>query len=248
MLKRAARSLAVSLGAYERASRAWMWTEPRLTSAVRAVTGKNGRLIRRYLDTAAGVRGLHIGCGANHLPGWLNTELSPRRDEIYLDATRPFPFPAGAFEFVYSEHMIEHVPYAGALHMMRECRRVLRPGGVVRIVTPNLAFLTTLLAAPLPPELDAYVEYSRVQYRIGGTEVNGVHVFNHFMRAWGHQFIYDAASLRALFERAGLASVVETPLDESAHAPLRGLAKADRMPAGFLEMESLTMEGQKPQS
>lgn len=245
MLKGAAKSLAVSLGAYERASSAWMWAEPRLTTAVRMVTGKNERIIRRYLD-GANVRGLHVGCGANRLPGWLNTELSPREDEIYLDATRPFPFPANAFEYVYSEHMIEHIPYGDALHMMRECRRVLRPGGVARIVTPNLAFLKTLLAEPLPPALAAYVDYSRVEYRIGGSEVDGVHVFNHFMRAWGHQFIYDAPSLRALFERAGFEAIVAPPFNHSAHPPLSNLAKTDRMPPGFLEMESLTIEGRKP--
>jgi predicted SAM-dependent methyltransferase len=245
MLKRAARSVVVSLGVYERASRAWMWAEPRVTSAARMVTGRNARLARRYLATAS-VPGLHIGCGANRLPGWLNTELSPRADEIFLDATRPFPFAANTFDYVYSEHMIEHIPYADAVHMLQECRRVLRPGGIARIVTPDMAFLKTLLADPLPPHLRAYVEYARVEHRIGGAEVGGLHVFNHFMRAWGHQFIYDAPALRALFERAGFASIAECPLEASDHEPLRGLAKSNRMPAGFLEMESLAMEGQKP--
>ncbi len=245
MLKRAAKSLAVSLGAYERASRAWMWAEPRLTSTTRFVTRKNERVISRYLDDTA-VRGLHIGCGANRLPGWLNTELTPRADEVFLDATRRFPLPGDAFEYIYSEHMIEHVSYADGLYMMRECLRVLRPGGVARIVTPNMTFLKTLLAEPLSPELRAYVDYARVEHRIGGTEVSGIHVFNHFMRAWGHQFIYDAAALRALFERAGFTAVTECPLNGSEHERLRGLAKTDRMPAGFLEMESVAMEGRKP--
>lgn len=245
MLKLLAKSVVRSLGWYEGASRAWMWAEPRLIRAARLLTGQNERLVRRYLATAL-VPGLHIGAGANHLVGWLNTELTPRSDEIYLDATQPFPLPTAAFDYVYSEHMIEHIPYGGAMQMVGECFRVLRPGGTIRIVTPNLAFLQTLAGEPLAPGLQAYVEYSRREHRIGGAEVGGVHVFNHFMRAWGHQFIYDTVTLRQLLHNAGFTSVVERSLIDSPHPHLRGLAKLDRMPAGFLEMESITLEGKKP--
>lgn len=245
MIKPAARSLARSLGWYEPVSRAWMWTEPRLTNSIRAVTGKNSRLVRKYLDTHQ-VRGLHIGCGGNHLDRWLNTELCPRGDEIFLDATRPFPLPRLAFDYVYSEHMIEHVPYAAAVDMLRECHRVLRPGGVIRLVTPDLAFLRTLLEPPYSPPLIDYIAYSHEVYRLDGPPDSGTHVFNHFMRAWGHQFIYDLTSLSSLLTATGFEDVVEQALEDSPHEYLRGLAMVSRMPAGFLEMESLVVEARKP--
>jgi predicted SAM-dependent methyltransferase len=245
MLKSTAKTVARSLGWYETASRAWMWTEPRLTNSVRALTGKNDRLISRYLDDNH-VRGLHIGCGGNHLDRWLNTELCPRGDEIFLDATRRFPLPDASFDYIYSEHMIEHIPYASAVDMLRECHRVLRSGGLIRLVTPDMAFLRTLLEPPYSPQVSEYIEYSRREHKVDGPPGSGLHVFNHFMRAWGHQFIYDQPTLSALLADTGFHDVAPRALDESPHQVLQGLAMTRRMPPGFLAMESLVVEAKKP--
>lgn len=234
-----------ALNVYEPASRAWIATEPRLIRATRRVTGRNQRLIERYLASHR-TRKLHIGCGDNELAGWLNTELCPRGEQIFLDATKPFPFADNVFAFIYSEHMIEHIALPEAARMLAECCRVLTPGGIIRIVTPNLEFLTTLLESPASAELRDYIAYSIDVYRIQATGAEGAAVFNNFMRAWGHQYIHTADSLGALMARAGLEEIQRVALNESAHAGLAGLAKAARMPAGFLEMESFVLEGRKP--
>jgi predicted SAM-dependent methyltransferase len=244
-MKAALKSWLKSVGWYEQASRAWMWAEPRLTNSVRLVTRKNARLARRYLATHS-TTGLQIGCGSNPLEGWLNTDLVPRGDQIYLDATRRFPFPAEAFTYVYSEHMIEHIPFPAAAFMLRECYRVMKPGGVIRIVTPNMEFLRTLLPPGPPATLDAYMTFHQREHNIPGPSGSGIHTFNHFMRAWGHQFIYDEPSLIALLESTGFVGAARCELQQSADARLRGLAKEDRVPPGFHAMESLTVEARKP--
>jgi predicted SAM-dependent methyltransferase len=243
VIKPAAKAFLKSLGAYERASQAWIWTEPRLTNAIRLLTRKNQRLVRHYLSANA-VRGLHIGCGANHLPGWLNTELCPRGDEIFLDATQPFELPDASFDYVYSEHMIEHIPHAAAAAMVKECHRILKPGGLIRLVTPDLSFLKTLLETPTPPHLEPYLEYSRTAYQLENA-ATGVDVFNHFMRAWGHQFIYDVDALSAVLGGAGFINITTRELTQSPHERFRRLAKTDRMPDGMLAMESLAVEAEK---
>lgn len=233
-----------ALGLYEAASRAWIATEPRLIRASRAITGRDRRLIDRHL--LAHAPKLHIGCGDNELAGWLNTELCPHGEQIFLDATAPFPFANGTFAFIYSEHMIEHVPLRGARAMLAECVRVMRPGGVIRIVTPDLESLTALLAPEPSLEVSAYIRYAIDAHRIDAPAADGVAVFNHFMRAWGHQFIHTERSLRALMNQAGFCEVQRQPLNQSPHAELAGLAKVDRMPAGFLELESFVLEGRTP--
>lgn len=245
MSKRLLKSALERAGLYEQASAAWIRIEPRLIRATRAITGKNERLVAAYLKSEREPK-LHIGAGDNDLSGWLNTELCPRGSEVFLDATKPFPFAANTFAFIYSEHMIEHIPYAGAVSMMRECHRVLRPGGVIRIVTPNMAFLKSLLASPPTPEQHAYIRYSYEAHRISGPPGSAVHVVNHFVRAWGHQFIYDLETLSALVAAAGFADVLPSPLLDSKHPSLRTLAKTERMPDGFLEMESIVVEARKP--
>src|SRR5262245_54774413 len=75
-------------------------------------------------------RGLQIGAQTVHLKNWFNTDLDPREEGMYyVDATQPLPFPDNSFDFVFSEHMIEHIPFAAGLELLRECRRVLKPSG-----------------------------------------------------------------------------------------------------------------------
>ena len=56
----------------------------------------------------------------------------------HCDATRHIPWPDGSVEAIYSSHMIEHLDRKDADMFLREARRVLRPGGVIRLSTPGL--------------------------------------------------------------------------------------------------------------
>jgi predicted SAM-dependent methyltransferase len=238
------KSLLQRAGLYDDVSSAWIWLEPKLIRVARAVTGRNRRLIAGYF-AGHPVAKLHVGCGDNELPGWLNTELCPRGSQIFLDATRRFPLPDGCIEIVYSEHMIEHVPWGGGQAMLRECYRVMKPGGLIRLVTPNLEFLMRILQDPSTPMHQAYIKYSVETYRLDA-QGGATHVFNNFVRAWGHQFIYDAETLRRLMEEAGFTEISVRALNESADRELSHVAKVDRMPEGFLALESLALEGRKP--
>ena len=86
-----------------------------------------------------GLKKLHLGASNSVLRGWLNSDLFPTREGvIYLDVTRRFPFANNTFDYVFSKHLIEHIDYDDASAMLRECYRVLKPGGRVRIATINL--------------------------------------------------------------------------------------------------------------
>ena len=62
--------------------------------------------------------------------GWLNTDLCPKvAGCVTLDATKPFPLASASFDYVFSEHQMEHIHYSDAVRMLRECHRVLRPVG-----------------------------------------------------------------------------------------------------------------------
>ena len=85
------------------------------------------------------IRKLQIGAGKNVLEGWLNADLEPGSDEVmFIDAVAELPFPDGVFDYVFSEHMIEHIAYKHGLHMLGEAFRVLKPGGKIRIATPDI--------------------------------------------------------------------------------------------------------------
>jgi predicted SAM-dependent methyltransferase len=113
---------------------------------------QRGRAWARYAE-AENERKLNIGSSSHVLPGWFNTDVQPfYANQHFLDATQTFPFPSNAFSFIRSEHMIEHVSHQDGLRMLKECHRVLRPGGTIRIATPDLRKLSRLYEKPLSAE------------------------------------------------------------------------------------------------
>ena len=202
----------------------------------------NSRVARRYLADADEPK-LHLGCGNHPLDGWLNTDASPRAaDVMRLDAARPFPFPDAAFARVYTEHMIGHLPFRSAELALAESFRVLSPGGKIRVSTPDLAFLIDLWRGEISPLQERYLAWASADLPRNGS----CFVINRFMRAWGHEFIYDEATLRESLETAGFTNVTRRALNESGDAALRNLENEKRMPDGFLRLESLILEGSKP--
>ena len=212
-----------------------------------------GGAVERYLRTA-GPRGLQLGTGHNPLPGWLNTDVQVfRRGHVeFLDATRPFPLPDGAFDYVYSEHQIEHIPLEAGEHMLRECLRVLRPGGVVRIATPDLERMAALASKELDEEQRHYVAY--ISGMLGLPAPDPARVINSMFRAFGpdektgHQFIYSYDFLADRLRAAGFGHVHRRELGESSHDALRGIERHTDVIGDerVVRYETLIVEATKP--
>jgi predicted SAM-dependent methyltransferase len=191
-------------------------------------------------------RKLHIGCGDNVLDGWLNSNYYPDPSHIiHLDATESFPLGNNEFDYIFSEHMIEHIPYEDGLLMLNECFRILKPDGRIRISTPNLLFLVDLYN---PDKSDLQLEYikwatDRFIPNVGAHE--DTYVINNFVRDWGHSFIYDEKALRLSLEKAGFTNITKCELNQSDSDIFRNLENESRLPPGFLKLETISMEGTK---
>jgi predicted SAM-dependent methyltransferase len=82
---------------------------------------------------------LNLGCGLRFHPEWTNVDFVAGDPSVIAhDLRKGVPFGDGQFEVVYHSHVLEHFPKAGAELFLRECHRVLRPGGVIRIAVPDL--------------------------------------------------------------------------------------------------------------
>ena len=199
-----------------------------------------------YLATHVTAK-LHLGCGSRILDGWLNVDIEPCSAQVLrLDATQPFPFADNSFDYLFSEHMIEHLNFPQGQQMLAECRRVLKSGGVLRIATPDLAFLVALYDTKKSALQNAYLEWAHKHFTTWAPETSDTFVINNFVRDWGHQFIYDSKTLHQALITAGFTALVICEINASIHATLCGLEHVQRMPEGFLRLETMVFEATNP--
>lgn len=182
-----------------------------------------GRQIDRYFRNTP-VRKLQLGTSNSLMAGWLNTDVLPTsREVVYLDATRRFPFKDNTFDYVSSEHMIEHLEYESALVMLRECLRVLKPGGKIRMSTPDLRVLVGLLSNEKTASQNFYVDWMTRRFFPDVADCREVFLINNAFRAWGHQFLYDRETIEVAMKKIGFENVRYYPPGVSDDENLRGL-------------------------
>jgi predicted SAM-dependent methyltransferase len=210
----------------------------------RTILRSDERLRTDYLRKTTTPK-LHIGSGWRLLDGWLNTDLELIPDVMQMDATQRFPFGDGTFQCIYAEHMIEHVPYPQGTYMLRECHRVMRNGGVMRVITPDLAAIMRLYCGDLSANQKKYLSWFCQTFVPEQYPPDAVSAINAMFRLWGHQFIYDEATLADAMHAAGFSSVTRRFLSESDYSDLQNLGNEQRYPEGLLDYESLTLEGRK---
>jgi predicted SAM-dependent methyltransferase len=210
-LKRAARANSSIASIAKPTYQAWQATQTAVFRAYRSF--KDPAAVREYLQSHP-VRKLQLGAGGNDPEGWLNTDIEPNNKELYLDATDRYPFPDASFQYVFSEHVIEHLPWESGVAMLKECYRVLAPGGKIRTVTPNLAKYIQLLAGGADRDTQRFIDAKLRRNGWPVTPVPGAYILNRQVREFGHQFLYDPATLRKSLELAGFKQITEFRIGE----------------------------------
>lgn len=84
-------------------------------------------------------RKLNFGCGGRFSDDWVNIDFhTERRSVIRANLLAGFPFPDSQFDAAYSSHVLEHFSRESGRFLLTEAHRVLKQGGVLRIVVPDL--------------------------------------------------------------------------------------------------------------
>jgi SAM-dependent methyltransferase len=175
-------------------------------------------------DGDEGLR-LHLGCGTTTPAGWVNVDgslgarlaqlpaLRPllRATGVFRidwspsirvhDLRRPFPWPNGSADAIYSSHTLEHLTREQGRRFLRECHRVLRPGGVVRIAVPDVALILQAYEKGVFPAVE-------LLERLGvSADCPEDGVLKRLLAPWvrfPHRCMYDGDSLLAALAEAGL--------------------------------------------
>lgn len=82
---------------------------------------------------------INIGCGNRIHRDWINLDLNATTaGVIACDLTKGIPVDDGVADMVYSAAVLEHIRPSDTRHFLAECRRILRPEGILRIAVPDL--------------------------------------------------------------------------------------------------------------
>lgn len=186
---------------------------------------------------------LQIGAERFTDSGWFSTDLFPTSPGVqYLDATKRWPFADECLDAIVCEHMIEHVSVPEGAAVLKEAFRVLKPGGALRVVTPDIA----LVAALLQGEEREYARWSNNIYGGPNEGSNPIFTVNRMMREWGHTFIYDEATLRSLLANAGFKIIEKFPPGESNNNLLRKVERhGETIGERWNIVESMVLEATK---
>jgi len=225
---------------------------------------------------------VHLGCGLITPPGWVNVDGSwnarlakhpalrrvlhvlhvvpadkkeiPWNPEVLIhDLRKHLPFRDGSAGAVYSSHLLEHLYFEDAQHLIRECFRILAEGGVLRIVVPDLRsivreYLGEHSLRERPNGFEHTCPADRLNQRLlmrspaPPSENFFYRLYNSWKDFHSHKWMYDADSLKRHMESAGFIDVQQKELHASR---IEGIEHVED-PSRVLQGEGICIEGIKP--
>jgi len=156
---------------------------------------------------------INIGSGLSGAAGWHNIDNSPtiRLSRIPLarrilripawphdvqmrDVRKGLPFPDQSVSYIYSSHTFEHFSWNESLGVTKECFRVLKTGGVLRVVVPDLgSIVRDYLKSDVPLASHEFIKRLSLNHSIADLIHPGAN----------HSQMFDEKSLLHLFREAG---------------------------------------------
>jgi len=211
---------------------------------------------------------LHLGCGSITPKGWLNVDGSfnarlskhkiltkllkllhivPIKKNIWQgkifvhDLRKPLPFSNNSFNIIYSSHVLEHLYLDDAQKLLKECFRVLKPTGIMRIVIPNLKIY-----------VEDYIKEKEQGKKLAADRLNERLLLrtkvrsnsNWFYRQYqkstdfnSHKWMYDTDSLTNYLTKAGFRDIKRKSFAMSLFKDISMIEKThhERKPSIYLE-------------
>lgn len=130
---------------------------------------------------------LHLGCGPKEIPGWYHIDMVdyPHIDDRHAVDSLPM-IQGGSVEVIYACHVLEHFYRREVPRVLEEWRRVLRPGGTLRLSVPDFCALASL-----------YRDQLDLDYIHGPIMGRGDYGYNI------HHSVWDEETLKRELQRAG---------------------------------------------
>jgi predicted SAM-dependent methyltransferase len=154
---------------------------------------------------------LHFGCGPRCFPGWVNVDAFPHPGlTAELDLRFPLPLKDGSCRFIFAEHILEHFTASVGESICGEFFRLLKQGGVARIIVPDAE---KYWQAYLSRDRE-WFEAAKAAGETPMASINGI-FYGHF-----HRCMYDYELLSWVLQKAGFTLIMLSAYRASAYPEL----------------------------
>jgi SAM-dependent methyltransferase len=221
---------------------------------------------------------VNLGCGPDAPAGWINVDGSwnawfsnhgrirkvlelvgvIRKDlgarwnvrPLVHDLTKPLPFEANSVSAIYGSHVLEHLYRTEAQALLQDCVRVLRPGGVIRMVVPDLHamvahYFESKNRSKYSNQATSPADFlnERLGFRnLARPQGNFVFkLYSNWKDFHSHKYMYDSESLAGYMTIAGFVDVEEKGYCESDIPNIAEVEREDRV----LNGAGVCVEGKK---
>ncbi len=178
--------------------------------------------------------------------------MSP--DIIIHDVRKPLPFQDNSIHAIYASHLLEHLYLEEAKRLLKECFRILQPGGILRMVVPDLRAIVLeymgekILSKPsdnIKAANPADRLNRRLAFRVPDPSANGIlyRIYNATKDFHSHKWMYDADSLIMYFEQADFVDVHQSGFRQSLIEGIEEIEESERV----LHGAGICIEGIKPE-
>lgn len=156
---------------------------------------------------------LHLGCGTRHIPGWFHVDALNYPHINHRGPVEELSFiPDGTVELIYASHVLEHFGRMAYMDVLREWRRVLAPGGVLRLAVPDFGAAAQL-----------YMSGSLAR---GIEDIRGLICGGQRDQYDFHSMIFDEADLTRALKETGFAEVRRWDWQATEHRSLDDYSQA----------------------
>jgi predicted SAM-dependent methyltransferase len=157
-----------------------------------------------------------LGSGSLVDRGWIGLDMTKHSSTLRVDIRRGLPFSNESVNVILAEHVLEHLLLDELTQLLCECRRALRPGGVLRIVCPDGELIGKLIGGECDDRILAYLAFEQSLHQFESNELLRLRALNRLAHQWGdHRSILTADGIEHLLIEAGFADVAILPAGAS---------------------------------
>lgn len=164
---------------------------------------------------------LVIGSGATIPDGWYGLDLLRSGPRVFrADVRLGLPVQTATTDAILAEHVLEHLYLDELPPLLTECRRVLRAGSPIRIVSPSGRHLASLLLREDGAEHDPAVAHDAAVHRWDPDGLRWARSVNRIAHQWGqHRSLLTEKMVSALLARAGFTGIRPLAASQTAYFP-----------------------------